>query len=309
MGNKEFFKEWCAEHPHIPLFLQYDWLNTIAPDNQWDVALVHNQSELQAFMPYFHKRKLQFRIITMPPLTPYLGPYIHFPEGQKAHTRHSFEKKMMKRLMEQLPQTDRFIQYFHPCITNWLPWYWNGFEQTTRYTYLLHANRDPDALYDGLSSNIRRVISKSEKSLEVVEDDGIGTLHALKVKHHLAKNMELNNDEPYLDRIYQKLKETDRCKVWLAKDGSGRAVGAILTVWDHDTSYYLVGATDPEYRNTGASSLLLWTAIKHACSHGRNFNFEGSMVESIERYFRSFGAVQTPYFEIRKTDSRLLKVL
>ena len=82
-----------------------------------------------------------------------------------------------------------------------------------------------------------------------------------------------------------------------------------LLAWDADSAYYLAGAVDPKNKNTGAMSLLMWTAIQFSSGVTNQFNFEGGMVEPIERFFRSFGAKQTPYFEIRKTNSRLLKLL
>lgn len=309
MNNKEIFKNWCENHPDIPLFLQFDWLNTIADPDNWDVALVGRQNDVQAFMPYFKKRKLQFDIITVPPLTPYSGPWIHYPEEQKEATRLSFEKKMMEQLIEQLPKTDKFIQYFHPEITNWLPFHWNGFEQSTRYTYILDDLSDSDTLYENLQGNIRREINKAKKILTVSETDDVSILHQLKEKDYQAKGEEINYSKDYFERIYNMLSEKGAGKAWVAKDEKGNVVASLLLAWDADSAYYLAGATDPNKKNTGAMSLLMWTAILFASSITNKFNFEGSMVEPIERFFRAFGAKQTPYFEIRKTDSKLLKLL
>ena len=63
MTNKEIYQDWCEKHPEIPLFLQYDWMATIAEPQQWDVALVGAKNDVQAFMPYFRKSKLKFEII------------------------------------------------------------------------------------------------------------------------------------------------------------------------------------------------------------------------------------------------------
>ena len=38
------------------------------------------------------------------------------------------------------------------------------------------------------------------------------------------------------------------------------------------------------------------------------FDFEGSMIESVERFFRAFGGQQRPYFHVTKTSSRLMKM-
>lgn len=308
MERKEVFRKWCELHPEIPLFQQYDWLNTVAASENWDVALVENNGEIQAFMPYFKKRKLNFDIVTVPPLTPYLGPHIHYPDGQKAATRLSHEKKMMEALIAQLPKTDRFIQYFHPDITNWLPFHWAGFEQSTRYTYVLEDLSDPSKLFENLNGNIRREIQKAQRSLTVEETDSIETLHRLKTVDYEKKGHELNYNLDYLKRIHTMLSAKHNCKIWEAKD-NGKAVAALMLVWDEQMAYYLVGAADPKKKTTGAMSLLLWTAILFSSGIVEQFNFEGSMVEPIERYFRSFGATQTPYFEIRKTDSTLLKLL
>lgn len=309
MSNKEIFKNWCDKHPEIPLFLQYDWMEIVAKPEQWDVALVGSEHDVQAFMPYFKKRKLQFDIITVPPLTPYMGPWIHYPKGQKESTRLSFEKKMYEQLMAQLPKTDKFIQYFHPEVTNWLPFYWNDFEQSTRYTYIIDDLSDAEVLYENLQGNIRREISKAQKSLTVSEVNEVKTLHDLKLKDFTAKGQELNYSEAYFNRVFEKLKAKDACKTWIASNEEGTTIASLLLVWDDYSAYYLAGAADPENKNSGAMSLLMWTAILFASSVADKFNFEGSMIEPVERFFRSFGAKQTPYFEIRKTDSKLLKLL
>ena len=79
-------------------------------------------------------------------------------------------------------------------------------------------------------------------------------------------------------------------------------------MWDNSSAYYLQGVTADKFKTTGSMSLLLWEAISRSASKSKAFNFEGSMIESIEHYFRAFGGVQTPYFEIKKTSSKFLKL-
>ena len=54
--------------------------------------------------------------------------------------------------------------------------------------------------------------------------------------------------------------------------------------------------------------LLLWEAIQFSSDVTRKFNFEGSMIKSIEKFFRAFGGRQVPYLEITKTNSILIKL-
>ena len=48
----------------------------------------------------------------------------------------------------------------------------------------------------------------------------------------------------------------------------------------------------------------MWHAIQFAATVSRVVDFEGSMMEPVERFFRGFGAVQTPYFAIWHVRSR-----
>jgi hypothetical protein len=50
-------------------------------------------------------------------------------------------------------------------------------------------------------------------------------------------------------------------------------------------------------------------SIKFALKNNKKFDFEGSMIENIERYFRSFGSIQKSYFRISKINSKLYLTL
>jgi hypothetical protein len=48
-----------------------------------------------------------------------------------------------------------------------------------------------------------------------------------------------------------------------------------------------------------------WHAIQFAATVTGRYDFVGSMMENVERVFRSFGAVQKPYFSIFKHPRRV----
>ena len=56
-----------------------------------------------------------------------------------------------------------------------------------------------------------------------------------------------------------------------------------------------MGGGDPHLRTSGAGSLLIWEAIQRASADSQVFDFEGSMLRPVERFFRAFGGRQTPY--------------
>lgn len=87
-------------------------------------------------------------------------------------------------------------------------------------------------------------------------------------------------------------------KIIGVQDLNGILHAAIYIIWDRNSAYYLMGGSDPKLRNSGAFSLCMWEAIKFAATVSSRFDFEGSMLEPIERFFRHFGARQVPYFNV-----------
>ena len=159
-----------------------------------------------------------------------------------------------------------------------------------------------------LQGNIRRAIKKAEDQFDLAEVDAQAT-HAIKVSDYSEKGLELNYDQPYFEGLASSLINAGKGKILGAKTKDGQVSAAILFGWDSESVYYVSGAADPKFRSSGVLSLLLWEGIKLASEKGLTFNFEGSMIESIERYFRSFGAEQVPYYEIKKVDSKVLGMI
>lgn len=59
-----------------------------------------------------------------------------------------------------------------------------------------------------------------------------------------------------------------------------------------------MGGSDPDLRSSAAISLCMWAAIKFASTVTKILDFEGSIMEPVERFFRAFCAKQTPYFAL-----------
>jgi predicted acetyltransferase len=85
-----------------------------------------------------------------------------------------------------------------------------------------------------------------------------------------------------------------------ACDGDDRVHAVAYLVWDSASAYYLLSGADPALRSSGAQSLLLWEAIRRARDVTSTFDFEGSMLAPVERFFRDFGGRQTPYLHVSR---------
>lgn len=307
-SNKEKFNQFCEGNLAIPLFLTYKWYDALF-GNDWDVVLVQKNDNILGFLPYIITKKKTFQLIRPPYITPYQGVWMIYPSDQKYTNRLSFEKEVMIDIINQLPDVDSFQQKFLPEFTNWLPFYWNNFEQTTRYTYIIEDLSNTEKVFKDFKENIRREIRKAEKTLTIETTEDIDLLYKLKVSVYDENGESYPIPEKMLINAFNFCKRNKTGELLAAKDSDGNIHSILFYVWDKTTAYYLHGGTYNNHKTSGSMSLLLWEAIKRSSKIAKQFNFEGSMVESIERYFRAFGGKQVPYFEIKKTDSKLLKLL
>lgn len=287
--------------------MTYDWLNMVSGEN-WDVVLEEKNGEVTGVLPFVFRKKWGLTFFDQPPLTPYGGVWIKYPEGQKYATRLSYEKEIYTSLLDKLPRFHSYVQKFYPGFTNWLPWYWKGYKQTTAYTYIIEDLTDHPRIFSDFKENIRREIRKAEKNITIHNAVNGEQLYTHKVKTYKASGQFLNIPLEYVNKIIDFASRNKCGELLEARDEHNLVHASALFVWDSKTTYYLFGASDPENKNSGAMSLLMWEAIKRSSHHSVQFNFEGSMIEEVERFFRGFGAKQVPYFIIRKTDSKILKV-
>lgn len=302
------YRSLCTQEPTIPLFSQAWWLDATAGEGAWDVAVVEKGDAIVAAMPYVPRKRYGFTLLGQPALTQTLGPWLR-ETGGKSSTKLAQQKDWLQALIVQLPPFAHFTQNWHWKMGNWLPFYWAGFQQTTRYTYILHALGDEQMLWQGLRENIRNDIKKATRrfNLCVRDDLTVDDFLVLNRMTFARQNMALPYTEAFVHKLDQACVARHVRKIFIAEDEQGRRHAGAYIVWDGNSAYYLMGGGDPELRKSGATSLCLWEAIKVAANVTQRFDFEGSMIEPLEKFFRAFGAQQTPYFTVSKAPSRLLR--
>ena len=302
--NKAYI-DFCKTNADVPIFFQDWWLDTVCP-NKWEGLVVSSGDFVRAILPLvFYDYSFGRRYFSTPPLTPYLGVYINYPNAQKLTSRLAYEKDVLNVVIKNLPAFDHFGQSFLPGFNNWLPFFWAGFNQTTYYTYRLNNLESLDLVYDNFRENIRREIRKAEKEGIVIEENNDSELLFTLFQDTLNRQgLQEKIQKELVIRLFANCKIRECGKIFLAKDGYGNCHSALFLAWDNNTAYYLLGGSNKSFRNSGAMSLLMWHAIKFTSRHVKVFDFEGSMLEPVERYFRAFGAEQTPYFNIWKTSKK-----
>lgn len=298
--NKTAYRFFCSEEKALPIFFKDWYLDSVCIAGEWDVALVHKEGKIIAAMPWFLKRNMGFSYITMPPFVKWMGPYI-----KEEYRVLKEEQPILETLIQQLPKVDGFKQNFHYSIQNWLPFYWANFKQSSRYTYILHV-ADLDLVYSGINRNMRRNIKKAKAKLQLRNSDDIEQFYRINKMSFDRQNIPIPYSLEQLKKHDQALAKNNARQIFFAEDEKGQIHSAAYLIWDGTTSYYHLSGDHPELRQSGGGILLIWEAIQFTKNElGLNrFDFEGSMLKSVEQIRRQFGAKQQPYFYIWKYYSK-----
>jgi len=307
MTNKEKYIEFCKKEKNIPIFSQAWWLDAVCGYNNWDIVVIEKGGTIFATMPYVMNKKFGFQYIGNPILTQTLGIYFNYPKNQKYYKKLSFEKEMIENILNELPKFDKFSQTFNYQYTNLLPFHWAGFDVKINYTYVIE-DISIETLEKNFQTDIRRRRRKADSAgVEVYESEDIEKFYELNEMTFKRQNREIPYSFEFIKNLYYICKENNAVKMFFAKDKDGTVIACNFLIYDENTVYYLMGGIDPDKKDLGGMDVVQFESIKYALQIGRKFDFEGSMIESIEKYFRSFGAIQKPYYSVSKTNSKLLK--
>lgn len=312
INDKELYTHFCKVQKKLPIYFNDWYLDSVCGKGKWDVLLYLIDKKIIAVMPYYPSllgMGLFGKKLAMPKITPYMGVYFLFDEDINITKKLSEEKKIMSLLIEALPKHSYFNMRFHESIKNWLPFYWKGFSQTNFYTYVIKDLTNLDLVYSNFRSSVRNKIRKADKLVKVEISEDIEAFYQLNKMTFERQSLSIGYSKDFLIRQDKALKANNARTIFFAKDLDNRLHSALYLTHDlFSVNIHLVGE-NPDLRNSGAGTLLVWEAIKYTRNtlNLNRFNFEGSMIENIEANRRSFGAEQVCYFKISKVKSRILK--
>jgi hypothetical protein len=277
------------------------WLDAVAPGG-WRSHTITEGGRVVAAWPATVRSTRWGDVLEGARLTPFLGPLMRLPDQAVQHWAE--QQRLLEALLEEIGSVAAIDARCHPQFDYWAPLAWNGFTQTTAYTWRLEDLSDTEALFARTRENIRREVRKAAKRGVMVAPGSLDEL--LAVHAHTAAQQDIADagvGRATLRRVDEAAAVRGARSILIARDADGRVHAGAYLVHDARYTYYLVGGSDASLRNSGAMSAVLWAAIELAAARGGGFDFEGSMLRSIERFFRSFGGHPVACSRVRRTSS------
>jgi len=303
---KRLFITFC-EIKHSPyLFSRPSWLDIVC-DKDWNVCVAVRDDSVIGYFTYV---RTHTRVpipwlgkITQPLISAPSGPWLADFEGS-AYNKIGTSHDVLRGLYAAIPSSRSVLSgWRHNVLFNWLPLTWDGFRQTTRFTYLLDLRQSEELLWEGLEGKLRREVRKavSRFDLRVERSVEIDEFVRVITETYERKGQRSPFSSAYLKKVIPQLTAAGYGRCYGAVNSTQDLHAVIFIASDNETSFYIMGGGSKAHRTSGAHTLLMWTAICEAKRMGHKyFDFEGSMNQNIEKFFRAFGALPTPYTRVFK---------
>lgn len=283
------------------VFEQPWWLETVAP-GRWHEAIVEEKGEIVARLPYVLQNKWFGNCISMPKLTQTLGPWIK-PEYRSfvpGNTQLSKQKEIIAELLRQLPKHRNFKMTFDNVNEYILPLRWHGYRMEPTFSYRIDKLAETKQVWENFSKSKKRDVKQAEKVVRLKENAKPEDLVQLSNKTYESQRRKNPFSETFLLRVMENAIKKGAGKLLLAWDGENNHAGTFL-LYDENVCYYLLAGQDPAYKSNCAQTMIVWEAIRFAAGVSQAFDFEGSMVEGIEGFFRQFGGHQVINYHVSKS--------
>lgn len=288
MSALEEYRIWAANCSHLPLFFQPWWLDATC-GKAWAVALAKNaEGKIIGVLPYVWQKRWGLKVLDMPALTPYLGPWYDFPEGLKKTNRYALEHDVQAQLLAQVPVAWFFRQRWHPQLHNALGFRWQGFQLDIKYTYCIDLQQTE--LNDHFTPALRNNIRNARKLYRIEKADLAEDFYALNQLSFAAQKMKMPYTTQQFERLFEATQKHQAGTLyWAIQEQTGAKEAAIWVLRDQYWAYLVASGRSADAHN-GAVAMLIERAIQDAAASGLQvFDFEGSSLKGVEGFFRQFG--------------------
>ncbi|MCM1044010.1 MAG: GNAT family N-acetyltransferase [Candidatus Gastranaerophilales bacterium] len=281
------------------IFEQPWWLDIVARDS-WKEVCVTENGQVKARLPYMYKKGLLGYKIQMPKLTQTLGIWMPDHNDTVGNKQFAEQKDVINQLLALLPPTrDIRIRLDHSCSYA-LPYLWQGFTIVPTYSYRICDLSDMDKVYQNFGKIVKKNIKSAKNKVVISEETDVDRLFQMLELTFQHQKRKYPYSKELIKEIVSECEERKAGKMLSAIDENGNVHACSYFVYDRNVCYYLISGSNPEFRSSGAQTLILWEGIQFAAKVSNAFDFEGSMIEGIETYFRAFGGDLIVNYEVRR---------
>ncbi len=274
----------CIKNDQSGLFYGYSWyLDILVPE--WD-ALVYNDYE--AVFPLIKGRKMGIQYLFRPYGTQQLGVF----------SKVYLSPRLVADFVEAIPKAYRYIDVFlnveNPIDDlqgKWLK---------PNSNFVLDLNRPYRKIYEGYSKQTLRNLKKAKKHKHrVFEYDSPDQLLRL-FRANKGKEIDTLTEENYAKilQIMHVMLHKRRGYLWTIYDEHNTIIAGAYFIEMGGRIVMLFSATDQTGKEQHAMTYLLDELFIARAGDKILFDFEGSNIKGLARFYQGFGAEEQTYYNL-----------
>jgi len=275
----------CISNSVFETIYPYSWyLDLVSPG--WDALVL---DDFLAVMPLTRTKKMGFRLLLQPILAQQLGVFSKVP----------LEKALLEEFLYTIPARFRYIDICLNRENRGISDKWEAFE---RHNYELDLSLPEDSY----SNNTRRNLQKGQS--QEFKFRSISVREYLYLKFHGMKNARPDVRWSYLENLFGGLIPLGKAEIFGLFQGDDLQAAVVLA-YSASRTIYLNACNSDTGKENRAMFVLMDKIISQSRGTDRIFDFEGSNIPGVARFYEGFGGKRTLYPRIVKSSFPFLKKL
>ncbi len=269
------------------------------PDARIAVYGVFDKDRIEAVFALQSRRRWGLTLWSQPSMAPHCGLVFRDAAGP-GEKRNSAHKRAVAAVAEFLgAQRASIVSVVFPdSVADLQPFLWQQFKVSVSYTYQIRlpGASDADLLARMSGNRSREIRGGAKRNLRCEPCTDLALVERLAGMS--LSRQGVGGAEAQMREIVGRFAtpaSSFAYATWLGE----APVAVCFCIHDCQRAYYLVGGVDAAKDETAASPMAIFAGIRHARDLGLEiFDFEGSSVPGIERFFRGFGGDLVPQLRV-----------
>lgn len=285
LRHKEIdFEKWdaCAAASVNGLPYCFSWYLDIACEEQWD-ALIHD--DYSAIFPLPFKNRLLFKQIYQPFFVQQLGLFFSKPE----------DVNLLNYFIDAIPAHFRKINLqlntANPIQSTFL-------KLKHKVTHHILLDGDYAGMIKNYSSNTKRNLKKAQ-AFQPVVSNLISPMQMTDLrKKYLGSELKgIQNESDFLrlQRLMEKSLALNKGEITAVLNNENEIDAAIFFLKSNNHIIYLNAISSDAGKESHAMTFLVDHLLNRFAGSSMIFDFEGSMIPGVARFYKGFGATEITY--------------
>lgn len=293
--TKEHYIQSKSVWAELPVFF-HPWLLDHTSPN-WSIVFIQFDVDNYIVWPYHVEKKMIFKFIRSPFLSPFYGP-ITIGEITQAQLQIAYDIIPRVDMMQLQPSVfDNHHQFYID----------NGFESKERCTFIVDLSVDKHILFNTFAKDAKHRIKQADNSFTY----SINETFPINTYFDWIEHIFQQQDEAFIiqksyieDYINLGLKNKSGCIINIYLESE--LVGCSYCVFDKKTYYFMLNAKNPAIKNNAINTALVWQHMLYAQEQGcAYFDFEGSMIPGVAAFNKKFKGTEYHYKSYLKQSGKI----